>query len=157
MIGSQAKPQWIAAYFRLPYSMRPIMTERMPLLGMSDREIQTTVRYFETVLLDDSIPQELFPRGGPEAQEVARGKELYFDKYGCQACHQVNLAGGYVGPALDGVGARLFSGYVFAYLKNPQKFKPAVLEPNYAMEDSDARAVTAYLVSLPPSQAKEQR
>ncbi|MBI5280629.1 MAG: c-type cytochrome [Candidatus Solibacter usitatus] len=157
VIGSQAKPLWIAAYFRLPYSMRPIMTERMPLLGMSDQEIQTTVRYFETVLLEDSIAHELFPLGGPELQEAARGKELYFNKYGCQACHQVNLAGGYVGPALDGLGGRLFSGYVFAYLKNPQRFKPAVLEPNYAIDDSDARALTAYLVSLPPPRAKEQR
>ncbi len=155
-IGSQAKPQWIAAYFRLPYSMRPIMTERMPLLGMSDEEIQTAVRYFETVLLDDSIPRELFPPGGPDAGEVAHGKDLYFNRYGCQACHQVNLAGGYVGPALDGVGGRLFSGYVFAYLKNPQRFRPAVLEPNYAIDDSGARALTAYLTSLPPPKAKER-
>jgi mono/diheme cytochrome c family protein len=156
-IGSQAKPQWIAAYFRLPYSMRPIMTERMPLLGMSDQEIQTSIRYFETVLVDDSIPRELFPRGGPETQEAARGKDLFFNKYGCQACHQVNLAGGYVGPALDGLGSRLFSGYVFAYLKNPQRFKPEVLEPNFGMGDSDARALTAFLMSSPPAQTKEKK
>lgn len=157
IIGSQARPQWIASYFRLPYSMRPIMTERMPLLGMSDQEIRTALGYFETVLRDDSIPQELFPQDRPEVQEIARGRELYFDKYGCQACHQVRLAGGYVGPALDGLGSRLFSGYIFAYLKNPQKFKPAVLEPNYAIDDSDARALTAYLVSLAPPKAKEQK
>ena len=156
IIGSQAKAAWITSYFRVPYSMRPILTERMPLLGMSDSEIHTAVGYFQTVLLDDSIPQELFPQGRPETQEIGRGKQLYFDKYGCQACHQVNLAGGYVGPPLDGVGGRLFSGYMFAYLKNPQKFKPNVLEPNYSLSDADARALTAYLVSLPPV-AKEPR
>ncbi|MBI1788973.1 MAG: c-type cytochrome [Acidobacteria bacterium] len=157
IIGSQAKPQWIASYFRLPYSLRPILTERMPLLGMSGQEIQTAVGYFQTVLLDDSIPQQLFPRDRPEAQEIARGKELYFNRYGCQACHQVNVAGGYVGPALDGVGSRLFSGYIFAYLKNPQRFKPAVPEPNYNLNDSDAAALAAYLVSLPPAKGTEGR
>lgn len=156
IIGSQVRPQWIASYFRLPYSLRPILTERMPLLGMSDQEISTAVGYFQTVLLDDSVPQELFSQGRPDAQEAAHGKELYFNKYGCQACHQVQTAGGYVGPPLDGVGGRLFSGYVFAYLKNPQKFKPAVLEPDYHLNDSDARALTAYLVSLPAA-AQEKK
>ncbi|MBI3683581.1 MAG: c-type cytochrome [Acidobacteria bacterium] len=149
IIGSQARPQWIASYFRLPYSLRPILTERMPLLGMSDQEIRTAVGYFQTVLLDDSIPQKLFPDGRPDAQQAARGKELYFNKYGCHACHQIQTAGGYVGPPLDGIGGRLFSGYVLAYLKNPQRFKPAVREPNYHLDDSDARALTAYLLSLP--------
>jgi len=135
--------------------MRPIMTERMPLLGMSDPEVDTTIRFFQTLLVDDSIPRELFPNGRPDTQEVARGRTLFFNQYGCQACHQVNLAGGYVGPALDGVGWRLFSGYVFAYLKDPQRFKPAVLEPNYNLSDSDARALTAYLVTLPPAKAKQ--
>ena len=36
IIGSQDRPEWIAAYFRVPYSLRPILTERMPLLGMSE-------------------------------------------------------------------------------------------------------------------------
>jgi cytochrome c1 len=51
--------------------------------------------------------------------------------------------------ALDGVGGRLFSGYIYTYLKNPQKIKPGVLEPNYKLDDSEARALTAYVVSLP--------
>ncbi len=149
IIGSQAKPQWIASYFRLPYSLRPILTERMPLLGMSDQEIRTAVGYFQTVLLDDSISPEIFPQGRPDGQEIAHGKELYFNKFGCQGCHQIQTAGGYVGPPLDGAGGRLLSGYVYTYLKNPQKIKPAVIEPNYDLSDADARALTAYVVSLP--------
>jgi mono/diheme cytochrome c family protein len=155
IIASQARPEWIASYFRLPYSLRPILTERMPLLGMSDQEVRTAVSYFQMALLDDSIPREIFPRGRPDTEEVARGKQLYYGRYGCQACHQASLAGGYVGPPLDGVGGRLFSGYVYTYLKNPQKIKPAAPEPNYGLSDSDARSLTAYLVSLPTA-AKER-
>ncbi len=148
-IGSQDRPDWIAGYFRLPYSLRPILTERMPLLGMSDREIRTAIDYFQMALLDDSIPREIFPQSRPDTQEIAHGKQLYYDRFGCQACHQASLAGGYVGPPLDGIGGRLFSGYIYTYLKNPQKVKPAVPEPNYTLSDIEARALTAYLVSLP--------
>ena len=155
IIGSQARPEWMAGYFRVPYSLRPILTERMPLLGMSDQEIRTAIGYFQMALLDDSIPREIFPQGKLDAPEIARGKDLYYNRFGCQGCHQANLAGGYVGPPLDGVGGRLFSGYIYSYLKNPQKIKPAVAEPNYTLSDTEARALTAYLVSLPAP--KERR
>jgi mono/diheme cytochrome c family protein len=154
-IGSQDRPEWIANYFRVPYSLRPVLTERMPLLGMSEEEIRTALGYFQVALLDDSIPRDAFPRGKPDDEEIAKGKQLYYSRYGCQSCHQATLAGGYVGPPLDGVGARLFSGYIFTYLKNPQKIKPSVPEPNYGLNDTDARALTAYLVSLPAP--KERR
>ena len=154
-IGSQDQPGWIASYFRVPYSLRPILTERMPLLGMSEQEIRTAISYFQLALSDDSIPNEIFPRGKPDAEEVARGKELYYARYGCQSCHQASLAGGYVGPPLDGAGGRLFSGYIYTYLKNPQKIKPSVVEPNYKLDDSEARALTAYVVSLPAPKERQ--
>jgi mono/diheme cytochrome c family protein len=155
IIGTQDRPEWITAYFRVPYSLRPILTERMPLLGMSEPEIRTAINYFQTALLDDSVPREIFPQGKPDAEEIAKGKHLYYERYGCQSCHQVSLAGGYVGPPLDGVGVRLFSGYIFTYLKNPQKIKPAVVEPNYGLDDTEARALTAYVVSLPAPKERQ--
>ena len=154
IVGSQDRPEWIASYFRVPYSLRPTLTERMPLLGMSEPEIRTAVGYFQMALLDDSVPREIFPQGRQDPEEIAKGKQLY-TRYGCQSCHQTNLAGGYVGPPLDGVGARLFDGYIFTYLQNPQHFKTTVAEPNYGLDDADARALTAYLVSLPAP--KERR
>ena len=155
IVGSQLRPKWVAGYFRVPYSLRPILTERMPLLGMSEEEIRTVAGYFQIALLDDSIPSEVFQQGRPAAQEVAQGKQLYYERFGCQACHQAGLAGGYVGPPLDGVGERLFSGYIYAYLKNPQKIKPAAPEPNHNLSDIEARLLTAFLVSLPAP--KERR
>ena len=155
IVGSQDRPEWIASYFRVPYSLRPVLTERTPLLGMSEQEIRSMIDYFQLALLDDSVPREIFPQGRPGGDEIAKGKQLYYGRYGCQSCHQAALAGGYVGPLLDGVGERLFSGYIFTYLKNPQKIKPAVPEPNYGLDDAEARALTAFLVSLPAP--KERR
>ena len=154
IIGSQARPQWLAAYFRLPYSQRPMVKERMLQLGISDEEIETTVTYFGIALLDDSIRGEIFPAGRPNSEDVVKGQELYHQTYGCQACHQIGMTGGYVGPPLDRIGQRLYSGYIFAYLKNPQRFKPGGLEPDNHLSDEEARALTAYLVSLPPAKGR---
>lgn len=151
--GSQAKPEWVANYFKLPYSLRPIMEERMPLLNMTEEEIKTTVEYFKMVLVSDAIPKEL-PYNLSDKQLIERGRKLYFEKYGCQACHQIKLMGGYVGPALDGVGQRLYAGYIYSWLKNPQAFKPTTIEPNRGLSDEEAAALTAFVTSLPP--AKEE-
>ena len=37
------------------------------------------------------------------------GKQLYFNKYGCNGCHKVNDEGGKVGPALDRAGFQVES------------------------------------------------
>ncbi len=148
--GSMAKPEWIAKYFDLPYTLRPIMTERMPILGLTREEIQTVVSYFQFVLVDDSIPTEIFS-SPPDRSMVETGKRLFYEKYGCQACHQVGQKGGYVGPPLDGIKNRLYSGYIYEWLLNPQRFLPETIDPNQGLTPEEARAITAFLYSLPPA------
>jgi len=131
----------------LPHSLRPILTERTPLLDVSEQEIQTAISHFQSALSDDSIPNVIYARGKPDADEIARGKELY-SCYGCRACHPANPPGGYRGPPLDDVRGCLFS-------DNSPKIKPAVIERNYNLDDSGARALTTYVVSLPAP--KERR
>lgn len=144
--GSQVREAWIKDYFKVPYSMRPILTERMPNLFMSDDEIETTVDYFDLVLRDDAIDRVKIAVEDP--QFIAEGKTLFFDKYGCQACHQVRGQGGYVGPPLDYTGERLTAGWVYRWIKNPQKYYPNTIEPNAGLSDQEARAITAFLMSL---------
>ena len=95
--ASQAQQKWIQGYFKVPYSLRPILTERMPNFFLSDGEIKTIVDYMETVFIKDSLETEI--KTTPAS--IARGKTLFFERYGCQSCHQINLKGGFVGPALD--------------------------------------------------------
>ncbi len=142
--ASQAQRKWIEGYFKVPYSLRPILTERMPNLFLSDAEIRVLVEYMEKVFLADSLEREI----RADQDRIAKGKILYYEKYGCQACHQINLKGGYVGPALDKVGSRLKPGWVFHWLKNPQAFKPESIEPNNKLTNDEAEALTAFLMSL---------
>ena len=82
------------------------------------------------------------------AKLAERGKQLYANKYGCNACHQVGEAGGAVGPALDRAGFRLNGTWVFRWIKYPQSMKPDTRMPNLGLNDDDAKAVTMYLATL---------
>ncbi|OGC93670.1 MAG: hypothetical protein A2W25_06110 [candidate division Zixibacteria bacterium RBG_16_53_22] len=144
--GSQVRKQWLQNYFRLPYTIRPILTERMPNLYLTDDEIQTLVEYFEMVLVNDTMDTIRFDLADMDL--ISTGRELFHEKYGCGSCHQIGGAGGYVGPPLDNVGSRLTPGWVFSWISNPQKYRPDTVEPNAGLTDARARAITAYLMSL---------
>jgi len=145
IVGSQLQQPWIESYFKLPYSLRPVMEERMPNLFISDDEINTLVDYFYTVLVDDSIFIE--NEWDNSTTAIQRGQGLYHEKYGCQSCHILGGTGGYVGPPLDDTGNRLQPGWVYQWLLNPQKYKPGTLEPNTGMSEKEAMDITAYLMS----------
>jgi mono/diheme cytochrome c family protein len=142
--ASQAQRKWIEKYFKIPYSLRPILPERMPNLFVSDAEIKVMVDYMEKVFIADSVEREV----RVDQARMAKGKMLYYEKYGCQACHQINLKGGYVGPALDKAGSRLKAGWIFHWLKDPQAFKPETIEPKNNLTDEEAEALTVFLMSL---------
>jgi mono/diheme cytochrome c family protein len=142
--ASQAQRGWIQGYFKVPYSLRPVLTERMPNLFMTDAEITTVVNYMESAFIADSLDHPV--TSDPAA--IATGRGLFYERYGCQSCHQVNTKGGYVGPPLDKIGARLKAGWIYHWLKNPQALKPSTIEPNNNLPDAEAEAITAYLMSL---------
>ncbi|MBI3193366.1 MAG: cytochrome c [Ignavibacteriae bacterium] len=142
--SSQAQRKWIEDYFKVPYSLRPVLTERMPNLFLSESEIKTIADYMEKVFIADSLEITLHE----DESTITKGKILYFEKYGCQACHQINSKGGYVGPPLDKIGTRLKAGWIFQWLKNPQTFKPESIEPDNNLTDDEATALTVFLMSL---------
>ncbi len=91
---------------------------------------------------------ELTMKPNQAAKLAERGKQLYSNKYGCNACHRVGEAGGIVGPALDRAGFRLNGTWVFRWVKYPQAMKPETRMPNLGLSDDDAKAVTMFLTTL---------
>ena len=146
IVGSQLQQQWVERYFKLPYSLRPIMEERMPNLFISEDEVETLTDYFYTVLVDDSI--FIGNDWDNSAAAIERGQGLFREKYGCQSCHILGGKGGYVGPPLDDTGNRLQPGWIYRWLMNPQKYKPGTMEPRTGMTEAEAKDLTAYLMSL---------
>lgn len=92
----------------------------------------------------------------PSAKSEVSGKgEKLYEKYRCVACHAVGEVGGWFGPRLDGVGARRSRTYITAHVTDAQahaKTAPDEHEakmPSMSIPDSDAKAITEYLLTLP--------
>ncbi len=146
--GSKVQASWLADYLKLPTTVRPIVEERMLQLQMPEDQRAFLANFVENVLRNDSIPDDIFPTP-PTAEEVERGRKLFHERYGCQACHMIAGQGGYYGPMLDGAGARLKTGWIYTWLKGPQHLKADAQDPDYGLDDAGARALTAYVVSIP--------
>jgi mono/diheme cytochrome c family protein len=146
VVGSQLQKKWVEGYFKVPYSLRPVMEERMPNLFIAEDEIETLTDYFYKVLINDNLTIEY--GWDDSAVAIARGQGLFREKYGCQSCHIVGGNGGYVGPPLDKAGNRLTPGWIYHWLLDPQKFKPETLEPRAGLSEAEAKDLTAYLMSL---------
>ena len=94
-------------------------------------------------------PDAAPPAVNPPA-EVEHGRQLFYSKYACQSCHIIDTKTdkGYIGPTLTQVGSRLTPAWIYAWLKNPQTLRPGTMEPNQNISDEDARAMTAFLMTL---------
>lgn len=146
--GSKVRQEWLERYLLLPTTIRPILTDRMIPLRMPEQQAAFLADFMKNVYLDDAIPGEIFP-DGPPAEQAKRGRRLFFERYGCQACHQVEGSGGYYGPPLDETPEKLVSGWVAWWLQGPQRWRPDVRCPSYGLDAADARDLAAYLESLP--------
>ena len=148
MEGSRVQPKWLHDYLDMSYSIRPILEERMPVFHFPAKETKDLTDYIMKELTNPKLPEDLQKQLTPEM--VVRGRQLFDDK-GCLACHIVNGKGGYVGPSFT-IGARagdkIQAGWIFQWLKNPQAIVPNVIEPNYRFTDAEAKALTAYLMSI---------
>ena len=148
--GSAVQRPWLAAFLKNPTTLRPALIRRMPKFNLTQSEINELSDYIMTVYQSPAIDRDSMPLSGYSAGQVDQGKQLFYSKYGCQACHIVDPKAdkGYIGPTLSGVGSRLSAAWIFSWLKDPQVLRPGSMEPKRQMSDEDARALTAYLMSL---------
>lgn len=148
--GSAVQRPWLAAFLKNPTTLRPALIRRMPRFNLTDNEINELSDYMMTVYQSPAIDRDSMPLSGYSAGQVEQGKQLFYSKYGCQACHIVDPKAdkGYIGPTLTAVGSRMNAAWIYAWLKDPQALRPGSMEPKREMSDDDARALTAYLMSL---------
>jgi mono/diheme cytochrome c family protein len=148
-IGSQLTREHIERFVQKPYGVRVALQERMPQLNVAPEEARLIADHLSTVMVDDSLATPV----PTDAVTVERGRAL-FEQHGCRACHIAGETGGYVGPELNGSGARLRPGWTAAWLMTPQRWKPGTLEPDRGLSRADAEALAAYVLSLPARKAK---
>ena len=148
--GSSVQRPWLVDFLKNPNTLRPALIRRMPKFNFTDAEINTLTDYMLTVYQSPSIDQDTIPGGSLTPQLVDQGRQLFYSKYRCQSCHIIDPIQdkGYVGPVLSQVGLRLTPAWIFAWFKDPQSLRPGSPEPNQHMTDEDAKALTAYMMSL---------
>src|SRR5439155_1572762 len=89
------------------------------------------------------------------ADEIGRGERL-FEQLGCHGCHltegyeELAKIGGVtsIAPSLRRIGAKVDHGWLVRWITNPHEFPPRARMPSLRLSDDEARAVTAYLVTL---------
>ena len=148
--GSAVERQWLTDFLHNPNTLRPSLIRRMPRFNLSESDNKELTDYILTVYQSPSIDPELAPTAANSPEIVEHGRQLFYSKYACQACHIIDTKTdkGYIGPTLTQVGSRLTAAWGYAWLRNPQALRPGTTEPNQNLSDDDARALTAFLMSL---------
>lgn len=147
--GSSVQRQWLVDFLKNPGTLRPALIRRMPRFNLTDVETNELADYIMTVYQNPAVDRDSMPLSGYSQGEIELGKQLFYGKYSCQGCHIVDTKTdkGYIGPTLTHVGSRLTAAWIYQWMKNPQALRPGTVEPNRAMSDEDARALTAFLIS----------
>lgn len=120
------------------------------------------VKYWEEPLLTGEMVQSscitchLNVKGLKGAETVARAQTV-FEQIGCTGCHLVQ---GYedipkVGPSLRKVAAKVDPSWMVRWILNPREFRPRTRMPYFYLEQDQAVAMAAYLLSVSKKEGDE--
>ena len=130
-VGAKLKPEWLRKVLFDAETVRPYMHTRMPQFG------EENLQYLPLVLEKvDRLQKVEFPEPKRDDRRKYRegGHLLVGDKgLNCVACHNFN---GNPSPGLKGLDLltsfeRLQPSWFAHFMRNPQKFRPGIVMPNY--------------------------
>ncbi len=152
--GSSVQRAWLEEFLKNPNTLRPALIRRMPKFNLSAGEIKTIADYISAAYQSPGFDSQTLDTHSLNADSAARGKQLFYSKYGCQSCHIADYKNdkGYVGPALTSVGTRLTPVWTYKWLKDPNALRAGTLMPNFGLKDDEARDLTAFLMTLKAKQ-----
>ncbi|MEX2117079.1 MAG: c-type cytochrome [Bacteroidota bacterium] len=83
------------------------------------------------------------------AKPFTKAKQIVLES-GCYGCHEIK---GYtnppkIGPVLNSLTSKTTPEWIYRWVKNPKDYNPHTRMPNFEFGDSDAEAITAYLVKI---------
>ena len=146
--GSSVQRSWLVNFLKRPDTLRPALIRRMPKFNVTDKEAGILADYILTVYQTPAFDRDEVDAKKFTSADAARGKNLFYGKFACQACHIVDPKKdrGYIGPILTQAGLRLNAAWIFHWLKSAQVLRPGTMELNWNMNDDDALAITAFLM-----------
>ena len=146
--GSKVRKGWLVNFLKKPELIRPASPYRMPNLRLSSEDALALAEYLARTQVNPEIRADIFQDGEDLSSLVNEGRSLIDKELGCKTCHRIGKEGAWGGPDLSKVGRRLRSGWVFQFIKAPQRLQPKTPMPGVPLSEREARAITAYLMSL---------
>lgn len=115
----------------------PHMREKAHLTG---GETKAVLAFFELASEGQAPAQAV----NSNEVKILSGEQLV-TRYGCQGCHQIDGAGGTLGPALDNVVADKGLDFFIEKVRNPQFNNPASAMPKMPISEAEAIAIAELL------------
>src|SRR5438552_1243385 len=155
-IGAKVDHGWLIRWITNPHQFRP--RTRMPNFMFEEEQ---AVQIAAFLLSDTKQPSEEWlaahpaPAAAAGTELAAKGKALV-ESIGCRGCHAITedeVAGQLgankdIAPNLAKVAEKTDARWIYHWLKNPRGYSPVARMPSLRLSDDEARAITAYLVTL---------
>ncbi len=151
-VGARLNPAWIAAWIKNPKSQRPTATMPRVITGKPANEARLTSK------LPTSPPISGVPLGTPvevnipsDDQTISAGGHL-FTALGCIACHLApdSKVDDPTRIPLSVAKLKYRPAALKAFLLAPEKNYAWIRMPNFRLSDTEATAITAYLLANGP-------
>ena len=149
-IADKTTREWIYAWLKDPTSYSASAT--MPNFNLSDADASDISAF----LIANSVPQPgdtvaASTKAQGPAPDPSAGASLYGESF-CASCHATqnaagNLVGGDIGPELTNVGTKVKPAWLVAWMRDPQKYDPSTLMPQYRWSDAQLKLIAAYVQS----------
>lgn len=163
--GTRVRADWLLAFLKKPYKMRPYLTASMPTFNFRNRDDQILVRYFQATGNSTAHFEHegQLERAGTATAEA--GQKL-FAGHLCASCHQLNgkelpvasklrwyhnmQVARRLAPDLADVKKKLRRDWVVRWIENPPLLMPDTTMPYMALTAEEAAALASYLDSAFP-------
>ena len=142
--GEIVRRDWLFAFLKKPYQIRPAIKGRMPDFRLTEREALAITEYLGSLVEGgEPVAKELrYPRKGSPQEVEAAKKLITKDYFNCFNCH---IQGDKMpagksdewAPDLTRVRGRINPDFLFKWFQGPDKYRPGIKMPAY-LADKDS-------------------
>ncbi len=141
-VGARRAPEWLKQHFLKPAAVSP--GSGMPPQKFTGDELDAITLF---MLSQTGEPVPGYYGSMKVIASADEGRRLFQEK-GCIGCHSLAGHGGKIGPALDDVGLRRSPEWILQHFRDPQAVTPGTVMPRFGFTESEARALTQFLLHL---------
>ncbi|MBN2582187.1 MAG: c-type cytochrome [Planctomycetes bacterium] len=153
--GSKFMVPWLRQYLAAPWPIDVAEQARMPLLGLTESEIDTVTAFLSEATGNRTARDNAGNVVGLSDDEAKVGESLFRGlavgderaAVACIACHRTTTSpGGLTGPTLGGSPQRLAAEWVYTWLRDGRQLARDSRMPVQVLGHEEARALTAFIL-----------